>query len=401
MHRCRAVLSGRVRGRLYAAAVASLCATCGGTTTEQLIGPTASRCEIGVGASPPAIPASGSSLSLNVSAARDCTWTVASEAVWVTVTPTSGQGDGAVAISVAENSQPRSRSAAVVINESRVAINQDPAPCRFELDSQSVRIDAEGGRTAVRVSTIDGCAWRATGSADWIHILTPDGTGTGTVQMDVTRNGGLERSTTVSIAGLAFVVTQDGGLPTPPPGSPPGPEPPPASCAFSISPEQNTIVSTGGQGSIRVVTEAGCSWSASTAAGWISLQRSGGIGPETATYQVGANFSTVSERSGSITIAGRSHRVTQEACALSIDSGTPTFLPSGGPGDFRVTTGAGCTWTASSNVDWIVLTRSSAAGSEAVTYRVAPNPVGRDRSGTIVVSGRTKLVIQQALGQGG
>jgi Putative binding domain, N-terminal len=385
----------------YGLALGTLCVACGGTTTEQLLGPTTARCQIGVGSPLPPIPASGSNVSLTVSAARDCPWTVESEAAWATVSPSSGQGDGVVAISVAANAQPSARSAAVLVNETRVSINQEPAPCRFELDRQSARVDAEGGRTAVRVSTIDGCAWRVTGSADWIRILTHELMGSGSAEIEVTRNGGPERSTTLAVAGLSFGLTQDGILTAPPDGPSPGPLPPPVSCTFSISPDQATIGSPGGQGSIRVTTEPGCTWSASTGSGWILLQRSGGAGPETATYQVSPNFSTVSSRSGSITIAGRSHRVTQEACALGIDGGIPTFLPSGGPGDFRVSTGAGCTWNATSTVDWIVVTRNTGAGSDSVTYRVAPNPIERDRSGSIVVSGRTKVIIQQALGQGG
>jgi len=387
------MLGRAARWMLLCAAVAAG-AGCGGTSTEQVIGPTASRCQITLPSPPAALPASGSSVSLNVSAARDCTWTAASDAQWVTVTPTSGQGNGAVSITVAPNVQPSARSASVAVNEASVTVSQEPAPCRFELGDQSARVGFEGGRASVHVLTTSGCQWRAAGSAAWLRILTTDGVGSGTVDIDVSRNDGPERSVTLSIAGSSFVLAQD----APPAGVPQHP----TSCSFSIDPEGTTIRSAAGQGSVRVLADPGCPWTAASQTSWISVQRSTGSGPEVVTYQFSANLSTTSERSGGIAIAGRTHRVTQQACGLSIDSGVPNFPPAGGDGDFRVTTDAGCVWNATtSNPDWIVLIRSSAAGSNVVTYKVAPNPVARDRSATITVSGRTKTVIQQALGQGG
>ena len=157
--------------------------------------------------------------------------------------------------------------------------------------------------------------------------------------------------------------------------------------------------SGGGQGSVRVATEADCVWVASRNASWISLQRSGGSGPDTLTYQVSANTSTTSDRSGSLTIAGHSHRVTQQACELSVESGHPNLPPTGDAYTFAVTTNPGCVWSASSNVGWINVVNSSGTGSTLINYRVATNQ-GPDRVGIISVSGRTKVITQQAVGQG-
>lgn len=397
MHRRGGVLSHAARRLLCGPAVAIVAVACGGATSEQLIGPTGSRCQIGL-APPPAVPASGSDVSVAVTAARDCTWTAASDAPWIAVNPASGQGSGTVAVTVAANARPSPRSASVAVNDSRVTIAQDAAPCRFELASPGARVDAEGGRASVDVTTIDGCQWRASSAADWVRVLTPSGESSGTVELDVSRNGGPERSATVSVADRSFVVSQDSGVPGAPPDTPGTPAP---ACAFTIDPELATIPAAGGPGSVRVTTAQGCGWSATTPAPWISLGLSEGTGSQTVGYQVSAHFSTVSERSGSIGVAGRTHRVTQPACGLTVEPGVPGFLANGGESSFGVTTGAGCTWTATSTVDWITVTRSGGAGSSSVTYRVAPNPIERDRSGAIVVSGRTKTIVQQALGQGG
>lgn len=397
MHRRCAVLSHTARGILCGVAVATLAFACGGTTTEQVVGPTTSRCQVAVAAPPTAIPAAGSNVSLNVSTARDCTWTVTSEAAWVTVNPSSGQGSGSVAITVAANALVTPRSSGVAINDIRVTIDQQGVPCRFELGDQSARVGAAGGRTPVRVSTVDGCEWRASSSAEWARVLTPTGTGSGVVDVELSRNEGAERSTTVVIAGLSFSLVQDstsGG----PGGSPgptlPSPSPPAATaCSFSIDPERSSFRWVAVQGSVRVVTQADCPWTASTGTSWISVLRSGGSGPEAIAYQVSANPSTVSDRSGSIDVAGRTHRVTQQACELSIEAGHPHLPPESGSYDFRVTTGDGCTWTASSPDSWINVTSSRGTGSGRVFYQLQLN-ADRGRDGTIVVSGRVKPITQ-------
>ncbi len=389
------MLGHAARRMMWCAAIAANVG-CGGTATEQVIGPTGSRCQIGVVAPPSAVPASGSTVSLNVSAARDCTWTAASDVPWVTLSPTSGQGAGAVSVVVATNAQPSQRFAAVAFNDTKVTISQQPAACHFQLDAQGARVAYGGGRTSVQVSTIDGCEWRVSGSAGWMQILTPGGVGSGIVDIEVSRNEGSERLATVSIGDASFSILQESRSGVP--GGPPAPAS--SSCSFSIDPERTTLRSGAGQGSVRVATDPWCPWTVASGTSWLSVHRSGGSGPDTVTYQVSANVSTTSDRIGSITVAGRTHRVTQQPCDLSVESGFPNLPPRADAYTFAVTTDASCVWTASSTVGWIAVVNASGTGSSAITYRIAANPDPRDRTGTIVVSGRQKLITQQALGQG-
>ena len=62
-----------------------------------------------------------------------------------------------------------------------------------------------------------------------------------------------------------------------------------------------------------------------------------------------------------------------------------------------VTTSASCSWSATSEVSWIVLTAASGSGNSAVAYVVEPN-AGSIRRGTITVSwtgGRMQLTVIQ------
>ena len=381
------------------AAAALALAACGGTTSEQVVSPSGVRCQIGLTAPAGELPSSGASLSLNVTVTRDCSWAASTDASWLTISPTSGQGAGVLSVALAANVRPSPRSASVVVNDSTIVLRQEPAPCRFELSHQGMRFGAEGGRTTVRISTIDGCEWRASGATEWLAVVPPAGSGTAAVDIEASRNTGIERTVTLTIAGSAVTVIQDAASGAP--SGPGGPGTP--GCTYAIDPDRATIRASAGESSIRVVTEPGCGWTAATGTSWLTVLRGSGTGPDTVTYQARANTSTVSERTGTVVAAGRTHRVTQRACELTLDHGSesPGVGPSGGSSRFAVVTDAGCTWSASTDVDWIVFIRSSGSGRGDVAYTVLPNPIERDRSGRITVSGRSIQVIQQALGQGG
>lgn len=80
-------------------------------------------------------------------------------------------------------------------------------------------------------------------------------------------------------------------------------------CSASLSATERTFGATGGSGTISV--QGGCSWDAAvneTGAGWITLSRDG----NTVTYTIAPN-QTLKKRTSSLTIAGRSFVVFQEA----------------------------------------------------------------------------------------
>jgi hypothetical protein len=365
--------------------------SCGGTTTEQIVGPDPVRCQLAVTGVPQTVPPDGSRVALSVAAARDCTWSVSTDAPWVQVTPTSGQGDGAVTAAVSANAQTQPRSAVIAVNEITVTLNQSGVPCVFELGTREIRAGVEGGRSSIHVSTTAACEWRASSSESWIRILTDRGTGSGTVEIEVSRNQGSERSAMLSIAGVNVAVTQQDS------SDPPPPPPPPPTCTFAIDSDRASFPSAGGAGALRVVTEPGCPWTASSPVSWVALSRGAGSGPDTLQYQVSANTSTTADRSGSLLVAGRTHRVEQQACPLSVDPGSQSFSSAGGPGSVRIVTNAGCAWTAASSNDWISMGRSSGSGPDTLSYLVAVHTATTGgRSGSVTVSGRTHSVNQVA-----
>lgn len=81
-------------------------------------------------------------------------------------------------------------------------------------------------------------------------------------------------------------------------------------CSFSINPTSASFAAAGGSGSVTVTTQAGCNWTAASNNSFITVTSgASGSGSGTVNYSVAANVSAA--RSGSLTIAGLTHSVSQ------------------------------------------------------------------------------------------
>lgn len=84
-------------------------------------------------------------------------------------------------------------------------------------------------------------------------------------------------------------------------------------CAFSISPGNQSFASSGGPGSVNVSTDTGCGWTASSNVNWIAITSGvSGLGNGAVNYVVAPNTGNVS-RTGSLSIAGQTFAITQAA----------------------------------------------------------------------------------------
>jgi hypothetical protein len=89
-----------------------------------------------------------------------------------------------------------------------------------------------------------------------------------------------------------------------------------SSCTYSISPTSASVGASGGGGTVSVTTQAGCSWTASSNASWITITSgASGSGNGTVAYSVAAN--TGAARTGTLTIAGQTFTVNQAAAGVS------------------------------------------------------------------------------------
>jgi len=230
---------------LAAACAAFASSTCSKTETSITApAPVSDRCDLTVTSNPATFPPPGGQGSLAIATARDCTWSVASNAPWVSIGgDASGQGEATIAYTVAANPVPSPRSAAIAVGAKSVSVSQQAAPCVFSLSRTSDTIGEAGGGLSVGVTTLSGCRWSAASGAAWITVSGgQSGTASGTVGLTVSANTGAARVGQVGIAGQNYTVSQAASVvptpvptptpvpapvPTPTPTPPPTPPPPP------------------------------------------------------------------------------------------------------------------------------------------------------------------------------
>jgi hypothetical protein len=188
-----------------------------------------------------------------------------------------------------------------------------PGSCTYSLSATAASFNSAGGTGSFEVTAPTGCAWTAASSADWVTISSGSSARTkiqpllslvSTVTYTVAANtSSTSRTGTITVAGLAFTVTQEGT----------------ASCTYSLSATAASFDSAGGTGSFDVTAPTGCAWTAVKNVDWITITSGSSartkIQPllslvSTVAYTVAANTSSTS-RTGTITVAGLAFTVTQ------------------------------------------------------------------------------------------
>ncbi len=380
---------------LCLAVFGAACSSKSETTTSPTAG---GRCGMTLAASPSTVDANGGTGQVNITVDRDCTWDARADADWIRLTPpTSGQGQSTLRFTTTANTAVSSRRGAVVVNDQRVDVVQAAAACSYALSAPGAEAPAEGASLAVTVTAPSGCAWTATSQVEWVQISQGrQGNGNGVVSIVVAANGGESREAAVLIGGQSYTVSQPGST------SPtnPNPQPPQPGCQFNPSPTSASYGSSGGDGAVTVAaSSSSCVWAAASSVPWITMVTTAGNGNGTARYTVAAN--TGGERTGNLSVAGSTIRVTQAAappagCVFTVSPNTESFAAAGGDGTIRITAStASCTWTAATSASWISLASGGGNGSATLRYTVAVN-TGAERSGTVSVAGATVTITQAA-----
>jgi len=171
-----------------------------------------------------------------------------------------------------------------------------------------------------------------------------------------------------------------------------------SSCAVTLSGAGALFPAVGGGGSVGITTGAGCPWTVTATAPWVSVVTASGTGSGSSIISVAANPATVA-RTASVMVGALAYRIDQEAaCAYSISSSGQTFPAAGGTASVAITAGSGCAWTAtasSSAASWIVVSPSGGTGTASVGYQVAAN-TGGARTATLTIAGAPHTVSQAA-----
>ena len=238
-----------------------------------------------------------------------------------------------------------------------------------------------------------GCAWTATSDAYWLKITAgATGNGFGNVVVSADPNTGANpRTGGITVQGQMVTVTQPGTA---------APPPTPTACTYPLSPATQQVAAGGGTASIMVNAGGGCAWTASLDVSWLHIV-SGGGGTGFGYVVVSADPNTTgSSRGAAVAVQGQVVTVTQpsstapSSCPITVSTPALTIEKEGASESIAVSASPGCTWTATSNSSWLVITAQTGSGSGWVSYRV-PTNTGETRVGTISLGSAAVVVAQE------
>jgi len=221
--------------------------------------------------------------------------------------------DSTGAIYIADTSNQRIRVLTLVV------------PCVYTVTPTSLEAPPSGGNLMLTIQTGSGCFWMVSSLPGWIIAPVLTGQGPATVTFVVAANSGVALNATITIAGVSVTINQAA------PGA--------TACNYALSPSGAMFPASGGAGTINVTANAGCAWTATSNAPWITVTGGSGAASGTVTYNVSPN--TGPAIAGTIVVAGLFFTV-QEGAAPStaglMNIGSLAHLAAGGGWGTTITT---------------------------------------------------------------
>ncbi len=331
-----------------------------------------------------------------------CSWAGASSAPWISIlSGSAGTGTGTINYRVAENGSLDARTGALTIGNLTHTVMQAgraPTPCSYTVSPDSSAFDHAGGERRIDVTTASGCFWTTSVSVNWITVTNGfEGMGDGTVSFRVDRNRELsDRTATITVVDQMHRVSQAGE---------------PVVCDYSVAPVELTSCMAAGTVLTRISAPASCSWTASANVPWLALP-GGASGNGTADVNIAFSENYDAPREGVVMLRwpspseGQNVRVSQAGCIYGVTRTVFSVGAAGGAQVFDVVQQSDpqscggpkqdkCTWTAVSDVPWIVINSPpTTMGDGRVSFTAAPNSTGSLRAGAIRIRDKVVQVTQ-------
>lgn len=175
-----------------------------------------------------------------------------------------------------------------------------------------------------------------------------------------------------------------------------------SACNYAASPTNQTMATSGGAGNVAVTSGAGCTWSASSSAPWLTISSgNSGSGSGSVGFTASANTSA-SARTGTLTVAGVPVTIQQSGttgCVVTLTPTAQSFAAGGGAASVSVASTGSCAWSATSNAAWLTINSGgSGAGNGVVNFTVAANSAAAQRTGALTIAGQAVSIVQSGVG---
>ena len=267
-------------------------------------------------------------------------------------------------------------------SSSQAVTAPSPVKCGITLTATPTSFQADGGSGTLSIATSRDCEWSAAAGSPWIQLGdSKTGQGDATLSFTVARNGDpAARKAAITVGSQQIELSQDA-----------------AQCVLTVTPPAGVIGAVGGPGTHTVTASSPqCAWTARSEVDWMSIvEGAQGSGNGQVRYQAQRNDGPA--RTGTLTIAGQSVRITQPSgCALTLQPGSADIGESGGTGRVTVNTSAVCTWSAVSTAPWVTVSDGTGTGNGAFAFSVAANAMGSPARTASVAVGDQAFRVSQA-----
>jgi hypothetical protein len=324
-----------------------------------------------------------------ITVSSNISWTISSDAAWLTTSPGSGSNNGTVTASYAANTGVV-RTGTLTFSGAgltRTVIVSQADGRTFYVSPETYAAPATSGSFTLNVFTSSFSTWNTSSNASWLSASQSFGNGNGTVTITYAANTGATRTGVITISSnfqtRTVTVTQAANNAT----------------VLTVSPTSTSVANTAG--SLVATVTANVAWTTSSNVNWLSASPSTGTGNGSINLSYAAN--TGAARTGVLTLSGggvtTSVTVTQAAAAASLTVTPTTQSVAAAAGNFGVTVTSNIAWTVSSNAAWLTASPTSGTGNGSVSASYTANS-GAQRSGVLTFTGggitRTVTVTQAA-----
>ena len=257
--------------------------------------------------------------------------------------------------------------------------------CEAAISAEPANVPADASSTTLTISAARDCTWKAQSEVSWLQLASTSGQGASTIAVTVASNTqAAARNGVIIVNDQRLTFNQEG-----------------RGCTITLSGPTSPMPVGGGRGTLQISTLAGCPWGVTSSSTWLTPLTTSGSGAANVAYDVSAN--TSSAREASLTVAGRTFVVSQDAaptappCSFSINPASRDLSAAGGATSVDVTSQAGCAWTVQGGASWITVDVTSGSGNGKVDYSVLPNTTITARQATLTIAGRVHTVNQAGL----
>jgi uncharacterized protein (TIGR03437 family) len=168
------------------------------------------------------IPVAGGSSGFSVQ--TPCTWSVVSNASWLTITSpftpsgakslTTVTGSGMVTYTATPNTCVTAQTGLIVVSSQpnqAFTVTENGSPNNLTISPATLSAPQSASTGHFNVTTGVSCTWSAFSDVSWIHITsTANGAGNGGLGYSIDLNPGAQRSGAIHVGSQAFAVTQAG-----------------------------------------------------------------------------------------------------------------------------------------------------------------------------------------------